>query len=254
MNRINDKGVTLIELIVSFAIVGVAIIYFFQTLYTVKKVYSTAKDETNEFVAKDYALRLLDRYIDENNTTTDFCGKIVQCSSVDQGADGVVLTYNINDISYGNSKTTSTTLYKPIKPEINTVTDETNGFWWDYFPGYASLTAKSNDLQVSYVGASSYYLGPFNGEQIELTLSNGVDCTGGEGYTYVYIVSNKEDVNSVYHAFDPESNNHTTWNQKTYSWNLNGEHTGQYYIYIKITHENNAGCTAHVALDSIKIN
>lgn len=252
MKKINDKGVTLIELIVSFAIVGVAIIYFFQTLYTVKKVYATARDETNEFVAKDYALRLLDSYIDKKGTTTDFCGKIVQCGSVDQGADGVVLTYNINDISYGNSKTTSTILYKSIKPEINTVTDETNGFWWDYFPGYASLTAKSNDLQVSYVGASSYYLGPFKGKLTELKLSNGVDCTGGEGYTYVYIVSNKEDVNSVDPVFT-ESNNHTTWNQKTYSWNLNGEHTGQYYIYIKITH-NNADCTAHVALDSIKIN
>ena len=35
VNKLNNKGVTLVELIVSFAIVGVAIIYFFQTLSTV---------------------------------------------------------------------------------------------------------------------------------------------------------------------------------------------------------------------------
>ena len=37
MRKINNKGVSLIELIVSFAIVGVAIIYFFQTLYIPQK-------------------------------------------------------------------------------------------------------------------------------------------------------------------------------------------------------------------------
>lgn len=64
MNKLNNKGVTLVELIVSFAIVGVAIIYFFQTLYTVKTIYTTASNETNEFVIKDYGLRLANTYID----------------------------------------------------------------------------------------------------------------------------------------------------------------------------------------------
>ena len=59
MKKINDKGVTLIELIVSFAIVGVAIIYFFQTLYTVKKVYATARDETNEFIDVSLCIKRL---------------------------------------------------------------------------------------------------------------------------------------------------------------------------------------------------
>lgn len=115
MKKINDKGVTLIELIVSFAIVGVAIIYFFQTLYTVKKVYSTARDETNAFVAKDYALRLLDKYIDKNGTTDltyNFCKKIVSCDSIIVSSDNGINTYKINDIEYGNGKTTSVTLYK----------------------------------------------------------------------------------------------------------------------------------------------
>ena len=46
--NLNNKGVTLIELIVSFALVSVAIIYFYQTLYTVKKLYSESQKETKE--------------------------------------------------------------------------------------------------------------------------------------------------------------------------------------------------------------
>ena len=127
MNRINDKGVTLIELIVSFAIVGVAIIYFFQTLYTVKKVYSTARDETNEFVAKDYALRLLDKYIDEKGTTNltdDFCKKIVSCDSIIVKSGNAINTYEINKIKYGNGKETSVTLYKYIQASTSETSNE----------------------------------------------------------------------------------------------------------------------------------
>ena len=58
MKKLNNKGVTLVELIVSFAIVAVAIIYFFQTLYTVKTLYSQTSEETDKYVMKDYALRL----------------------------------------------------------------------------------------------------------------------------------------------------------------------------------------------------
>lgn len=57
MKKLNNKGVTLVELIVSFAIVAVAIIYFFQTLYTVKTLYTQTNNETNEYVVKDYGLR-----------------------------------------------------------------------------------------------------------------------------------------------------------------------------------------------------
>lgn len=119
MKKVNNKGITLIELIVSFALIGVSIIYFSQTLYTVKKVYATARDETNEFVAKDYALRLLDKYIDKNidkNGTTDltsnFCKKIVVCEDIEESNDNGINIYKINGIKYGNGKTTSATLYK----------------------------------------------------------------------------------------------------------------------------------------------
>lgn len=100
MKKLNNKGVTLIELIVSFMLVSVAIIYFFQTLYTVKDVYSTARRETNEFVAKDYAMRILDAYLDKNGKDanfTSFCGNYkLECSSVSKnGASNKIHRYDI---------------------------------------------------------------------------------------------------------------------------------------------------------------
>lgn len=65
MKRLNNKGVTLIELIVSFAIVSVAMVYFYQTLYTVRKLYVIAQTETQAFVDRDYAIRIVDKFIDE---------------------------------------------------------------------------------------------------------------------------------------------------------------------------------------------
>lgn len=62
--KINNKGITLVELIVSFAIVGVAMLYFFQTLTTVSNLYETSKKETSEFIEKDYYLRILDAYLE----------------------------------------------------------------------------------------------------------------------------------------------------------------------------------------------
>ena len=92
MKKLNNKGVTLIELIVSFILVAVAVIYFYQTLYTVKKLYSKSQKETQEFVDKTYALRIVDAYIDDeakvydsltNNTLTEnICGKYFECDNI----------------------------------------------------------------------------------------------------------------------------------------------------------------------------
>ena len=60
MKKINKKGVTLAELVVSFALVSVAVIYFYQTLSTVSELYATSRTETQEFVDKTYALRIAD--------------------------------------------------------------------------------------------------------------------------------------------------------------------------------------------------
>lgn len=75
----NNKGVTITELIVSFAIVAVAIIYFFQTLTTVNKLYKTARKETNEYVEKTYVLKIFDAVFDfgiANNSESELCGNM----------------------------------------------------------------------------------------------------------------------------------------------------------------------------------
>lgn len=88
MKKLNNKGVTLVELIVSFALVGVAIIYFFQTLYTVKKVYADARNETNDYIRKDYTLRIAKANIEKGKlacNNNEYCDPSktgsVSCSS-----------------------------------------------------------------------------------------------------------------------------------------------------------------------------
>ena len=71
VKKFNNKGVTLIELIVSFMLVAVAIIYFYQTLYTVKKLYTESQKETNEFVKFNYAFRIADTYIRQKGFDKD---------------------------------------------------------------------------------------------------------------------------------------------------------------------------------------
>lgn len=58
--KMNNKGVTLVELIVSFAIVSFAIIYFYQTLTTITKMYANARRDTTIAADVNYAFRLLD--------------------------------------------------------------------------------------------------------------------------------------------------------------------------------------------------
>lgn len=76
VRKLSNKGITLIELIVSFTLVAIAIIYFYQTLYTVKKLYSESQNETKEFVDVNYAYRIIDELNKNNLTSNDLCGKI----------------------------------------------------------------------------------------------------------------------------------------------------------------------------------
>lgn len=101
MKKMNNKGVTLVELIVSFAIVGVAVVYFYQTVNTVSKLYKTSKDDTNDYANATYVLRLVDAKLDDlkktyksssgkninltsdaKNNLSDFCTKIGASCSV----------------------------------------------------------------------------------------------------------------------------------------------------------------------------
>lgn len=70
MKKLNKKGVTLIELIVSFAIVSVALIYFYQTIVDLHRMYKNSNKATDEFVNKDYALRVLDAYIKKKDVSS----------------------------------------------------------------------------------------------------------------------------------------------------------------------------------------
>lgn len=114
MKKLNNKGVTLVELIVSFAIVGVAIIYFFQTLYTVKKVYTSARKETQMFIDKDYALRIIDAYIENNGDTSieSVCTTFKVCDSISKYSGSLpdkIVRYDLRG-SYG-----TISLYKYVE-------------------------------------------------------------------------------------------------------------------------------------------
>ncbi len=113
MNKLNNKGVTLVELIVSFAIVGVAIIYFFQTLSTVKKIYSDAKNETNFYVKKDYDFRLIKAYLDskadpfENMAGSYECKDVpgnLSCTNFEVSSKDDLLMYSKIIVNYKNNK------------------------------------------------------------------------------------------------------------------------------------------------------
>ncbi len=71
MKKLNKKGVTLIELIVSFAIVSVAMIYFYQTIVDLHRMYKNSNKATDEFVNKDYALRVLDAWATKSGNNLD---------------------------------------------------------------------------------------------------------------------------------------------------------------------------------------
>ncbi len=55
----NKSGLTLVELIVSFVIVGVAVIYFYKTVEVVNGLYIDSRKETSYVVRKNYVARLL---------------------------------------------------------------------------------------------------------------------------------------------------------------------------------------------------
>lgn len=97
MKKLNNKGMTLVELIVSFLIVSVAMLYFFQTLRTVQEIYRKANDKTQNFVDKDYALRVLDAYITSrgDSNLNDVCSNYsLECEIIEKN------TINVNINSY----------------------------------------------------------------------------------------------------------------------------------------------------------
>ena len=101
MKKLNKKGVTLIELIVSFAIVSVAMIYFYQTIVDLHRMYKNSNKATDEFVNKDYALRVLDAYIEKNGVSSldNVCENYLlsYCSTANVTKDGVFSKVELKD-------------------------------------------------------------------------------------------------------------------------------------------------------------
>ena len=107
MNKNKQRGMTLVELIVSFMLVSVAILYFFQTLKTVQKIYSDSFDTTNYYVNKSYAFRVIkEYYIKNEGDMSDFDSDIIpeldtrplKCSdSIPENVD--CLKFKINGVT-----------------------------------------------------------------------------------------------------------------------------------------------------------
>lgn len=82
--NLNDKGITLAELIVSIALVAVAAVYFYQTLYTVNKLYKKSNDEVDEYVDENYYTRMLEAYYEYVTSGDNFFKISINSNNVNQ--------------------------------------------------------------------------------------------------------------------------------------------------------------------------
>ena len=151
MKKLNKKGVTLIELIVSFAIVSIAMIYFYQTIVDLHRMYKNSNKATDEFVKKDYALRVLDAWATKpgndlsslpNNFCTTyslFCTNIVTTSTESYYKTATLTDGKISVIYYKANKT----LYQ-INIESKGIFDSDGNI-----KNYTTLTKAMNDLNAS---------------------------------------------------------------------------------------------------------
>lgn len=97
MKKLNNKGVTLAELIVSFALVSVSVIYFYQTIYTVRKLYKEADNRTSFLVEESYSYRIIDQVVKESTTCEDVLIKINNYSKKDDYFKAKVNDCNVNN-------------------------------------------------------------------------------------------------------------------------------------------------------------
>lgn len=170
--RLNNKGMSLIELIVSFAIVTVAVVYFSQTITTVSNVYKKSQEQTDKYVDKNYTLRIMDAYIDYffskspnyfqdtafplTPTISMRCdpnGYPNECSSI-----STFLDVHVNDTGGTLSNNYSYKMLNSIFPEVECVT-----YWHDstvcaklykseYYPKYKILRIKfGNQILYKYI-------------------------------------------------------------------------------------------------------
>lgn len=94
MKKLNNKGMSLIELIISFSLVCVAIIYFFETLFITNKIFRTTKEDTKRYVDVAYIFNIIDYYVH----TTGFQERFVKPESVSlDGDEDLSALYNVEE-------------------------------------------------------------------------------------------------------------------------------------------------------------
>ena len=104
----NKKGVTLVELIVSFAIVCVATIYMFRMVTSVKQIYSTVKKETDSYVEEAYNIRMTDACINKSS------GQSISSIKTYCGLEMNLINNNIYEVSKDSRSFFK--YYKPYSP------------------------------------------------------------------------------------------------------------------------------------------
>ena len=114
----NNKGITLIELIVSFILVGITAIYFMEVIVIIRKVYITTQKDTNKFVSKAYAIKVFDKCKDLYPTDNTKCtGAALGIDyNIGNGGNGTVVYSNagkqIKKYNFQQDGTTKFYLYR----------------------------------------------------------------------------------------------------------------------------------------------
>ena len=114
--NMKNKGITLVELIVSFALVGVSIIYFYRTLNTVSKIYKISRDETNNYIRKSYTLKLAKANIEKGKSicnNNEYCVPNTEEPCLPNTICQVKITYKDGKTTDSTSEVTLYYYYKP---------------------------------------------------------------------------------------------------------------------------------------------
>lgn len=259
MKKLNNKGVTLVELIVSFALVGVAIIYFFQTLYTVKKVYADARNETNNYINRDYTLRILSTYLDEQGALPNDI-----CSMYNLNCEKAIFDkYYYNGSKSENeaqSEDNSYGKYYRIK-----ITDKNNNTYYlykhwkilddtertsfrPYYPGFVrdGITGeRKNVITASYKSTAKYtFAKKLNGNvtiDYSIATDGGGNCTTN---TTIFTIDNNP-------PWKVTRENYPNWQDLTVTFYGVPENS---HLTVEVSASNQYGCTAYTAINSITLN
>lgn len=261
MKKLNNKGVTLVELIVSFALVGVAIIYFFQTLYTVKKVYADARNETNNYINRDYTLRILSTYLDEQGALPNDIN--------------ICRMYNLNCIEatfdkyyYNGSKSeneaqlvdNSYGKYYRIK-----IKDKNNNYYYlykywkilddtertsfrPYYPGYSNggmNGSRENVITAAYDSTARYTFAKKLKGNVTINYSIATDESGNcTTNTTTFTIDNN-------HKETVTGENVPGWQDATVTFSDVPENS---HLTVEVSGSNPDKCTAYTAIKSITLN